>query len=968
MNDCMAKGCFPSAGGWTAAVLVAFAYSAVLAQETAPSPSQQVRQQIAQAAATEEPNAMSSMLDAAVAAAEGLARELDRPDTPAEGRLEIFRINLLQAEAIGFLRPRSSQMRLRYLQGTEQDRKTVGASAEKAGRLLEDLTARIDAALVQWRRDYKLLATAVPELEDLREAVAGKLAWAAYYRALGCQQEAERLGWLRQAVERAGLLIREGRDTSARGGLLFLRGEAQRHGGQFDAATEDLLAAAEPNAPIDMRADAVFELACNLVEQGRSLAAEPATPAEAATQVDKKFHQATKAVEAYEKLTAATAADATSADAKATLLRKYLHDTAAACRRDPAAASADRNASNEAAIAFLARHADIRVQRAFLAVVARDARGRADQRNSDSLTLLALVGGEGSDANAQDRRAMLEAILVRSDDLSVRLRPLANWHLAFLAADSGDDQAAGEAFSQLATRYPADALAPQAAVQAAACYRRAVAACQSSGAAPDLRRRFIAAIELLLDRRANPDPAGAWRLELGWQYEKLTAQVAEGEKAALTAKAIAAYQAVPSQSPRYLQARWRRLELSRGQLPPGKDSAAWRLAAMTLVNECRAYASDAAVAAKAPPEGLSAAEILNWGAGAEILAAELLYDLPPRRQEAMAILRDLPARWPGAPALAEAAEFQIRKLLEQGLIDQAALGVETFARSYPDQAARLIQMVVAQLRRRMDVLRAYGQAKDRSGDLRGDFLRLAGTLYQPLAGRPMAQRGEVTQMYAEALLENSRAGEALPLLLECEKYAQAARLAGRGAIDRQCQTDLAAVKAAGGDVAKLRAMARSYLAGLAELGIRPEDSRYGQTIRIALEAASGDKAAVDAAALARALEEGLPALAEMRKTAVSVDAANLAALARAYRALGRYDEAVERYHALLEGMGGGSPAYWTMELEYCQCLLEGFSSDGPAMKALTVRIRQLAMEDASLGGLKDRFDAVAKRAGELAGG
>jgi len=174
--------------------------------------------------------------------------------------------------------------------------------------------------------------------------------------------------------------------------------------------------------------------------------------------------------------------------------------------------------------------------------------------------------------------------------------------------------------------------------------------------------------------------------------------------------------------------------------------------------------------------------------------------------------------------------------------------------------------------------------------------------------------------------------------------------------------------AAGGDVAKLRALAKSYLAGLAELGIRPEDSRHGQVIRSVLESAGGDQTKTDAAAMAKALEEGLPALAEMRKTAVSNDAANLAALARAYRALGRYDEAVGRYRALLEGMGGGSVAYWGMELEYCQCLLEGFPSDGLAMKALAIRIRQLAMEDASMGGLKDRFDAVAKRAGELAGG
>jgi hypothetical protein len=70
---------------------------------------------------------------------------------------------------------------------------------------------------------------------------------------------------------------------------------------------------------------------------------------------------------------------------------------------------------------------------------------------------------------------------------------------------------------------------------------------------------------------------------------------------------------------------------------------------------------------------------------------------------------------------------------------------------------------------------------------------------------------------------------------------------------------------------------------------------------------------------------------------------------------------------LVDGLAGGSAAYWNAELEYCQCLLEGFAADGVAMKGLLVRLKQLRMEDPGMGGLKDRFEAIESRASELAG-
>jgi hypothetical protein len=953
-------------------VCLALAASTTRGAEGATAPSRQIEQRLAEAAAATDPNVRNALLDAAAAEMEQLAADLDKPDAPPEQRLEFFRLRLHQAEATGRIRGQPYLLRLRYLQGTDDDREAMRPIADDALRLLGTLSTQTEGTLAEWRADYRNLATVAGELEDLQEDLRGEQAWVTFCRAMASNDGQDRTRMLQRAIALAGSLIREGRSATAKPGLFLLRGMAEREAGQFEQASADLLAAADPNARPSLRAEALFELARNLIEQGRSVAAQPGASADKLAQAEKNFDQAANAIEAFDKVAApGDRTNTVHADVKRALLLRCLCSARAACRSDTALAAAEGAKADEAVLSFLTKYTDIQVQRAFLAVIARDFRGREDHRNLDSLALLALAGGEPTRA-PDDRRALLETILARKDQLSSRLHPLALWHLAFQAADAKDDAAAGKLFGDLAERFPRGALSPAAAVNAAISFSRALAAWAGAGepVPADLRRQFVGALESLLRREDCTAEGRKWRFELGWQYEKLAERADAKDGASLEAKAIATYEAVPSDAEQFMQARYRGLELSYRRLPPRSDEAAWRQAASALATRLMAYAADAAAVAKKPPIAVSTNALLGWGGQAEFRAADLLYNLPGRREEAMAILRGLPGRWPGTPVVAEGAEFEIRKLLDQGRTGQAAKRVEAFSRDHPDQGRRLIQLVVAQIRRRIELLRAEAGTTDRSTDLRRDFLSLAGAIYGPLADRPVDQRYDVTQMYGEALVENGRAAEAVPLLLQCADYAEAAMRRRRDVADRQCRENLAALKAAAGDAAQLRSSAKAYLGALAELGMRAEDSRHGQAVKAALEALSGSEAVRQSerlASLARALEEGYPALRDMQKASVPGDAANMAALARAYRALGRHAEAVRYYRSLVDGLGGGSTAYWSAELEYCQCLLEGFASDRQAMKGLVIRLKQLRMEDLSMGGLKDRFEAVESRARELAG-
>jgi len=101
-------------------------------------------------------------------------------------------------------------------------------------------------------------------------------------------------------------------------------------------------------------------------------------------------------------------------------------------------------------------------------------------------------------------------------------------------------------------------------------------------------------------------------------------------------------------------------------------------------------------------------------------------------------------------------------------------------------------------------------------------------------------------------------------------------------------------------------------------------------------------------------------IGKMRRRTQTIDAVNIMGLARAHAAMKNYDKSLKFYGDLVKGIDRGEypEFYWSAQLERSRCLLEAFRTDTDQMRRLGVLIRQLRLEDKSMGGLSEEFAAI----------
>ncbi|MGA2265236.1 MAG: hypothetical protein ABSH10_02265 [Phycisphaerae bacterium] len=885
--------------------------------------------------------------------------------SPADvlGRLNL-EVKIAETEAL--LRGGPYATRLLHLEGDAADRQHLAELAAGAMKRLKDVSAEIDGKLVVWRGDYRNLVTAVPALESLQTAVAYKTAWAALYRGLAMEDGPERNALLDEAVALAQPFTEvsaEGADNVARPWSLLLVGIAYRERGAHGRAAAALQeAAAFPSA--DLRAEVRFQTIRNLIEHGLQL--WQAGQAEAARQ---QWKAAEAALQAAEPLTD---------ELGKALLAHSLYQATAQAAESPEARQEQGRKAQEALMSFVKAHPQAAVQSDFLEIVAAKYRSVQDRGTLGPVVLLALAvtarPGASSAPAASDGQAMimLHRVIAGGDEASAALRPAAMWHLATMEVACGERRQAAELFAELARKYGDSFLARPAALNAVICYSDLLHA-EGQGAGPNIdsstaakvHEGFRAALEMLLSRWGKQADVAGWNLDLGWQYEAM-AQAAAGDAARkLEDQALAAYQAVPASDPRHVQAVCRAMNIQARRVLEGSgDDPARAKQAAAMVEALHRCAAEAASAG-------AGRETADVGAWADLTAAKLLADVLGRRDEAMALLADLPARWPGSNFLGQAVEFQAAKLLEAGQPAQAVAAVESLGKDHPDQAQALGRRILEEMYRRGGAASAPSSAGP--PPWAAARLRLAEYLYRRCGTPAGGENAAFRYAYAQALLDAGKASEAAELLLACRKQAEEAADRQRGQIDSEVKAKLAAVEAARGDVAKLRAMAAALLAEMDAAGLKPHASRGGWAVGGALAALDGAVAPdqqqhlVDQ--LAAALSQGYHQLGEARKQAVAAPGDILLDLARAYSDMGRFEEAAQLYGRLAEGLDTrrDPAAYWAAELGYCRSILAARRQDKRAMKSLVVRIAQLKQQDPSLGNLAGQFEdieAQAAQAGE----
>jgi len=957
---------------------------------------------VAQANRTQDPVEKARLLDQAVATYEKAIGNLPRPDTD-EQLLRFYRLQLALGEAGALLRSEAPAQRLLFLQGGSEDRKAILAYTEDLVPMVAEMSLDMEDLLQDWRQDIRRLVTVVPELEELHKVVQYKLTWMRFYRALALEPGRQKLQLLADALagiagyaaedaeesmrliamQLSGMIVRE-RASSMQDPTA--RADSHERAARFQAAVVGSSSAAG-----GLAVQAMFEIARNFIEWGKYDRA-----------VDAINNLAGRGVELLGE------GSELPIDLQVTMLRNYLDETRAKRESDPARAQKYTVAAQTVLLAFLDKHGQTPgIQAAFLDIVAHKYAGRSDYEDLNSLVLLAVASGlDRAGAPAEEVLKLLDMIISRTDEVSRKLRPTVLWEEAILFNRRRQNLQSAGKFMELAKDFPDDRRAFDAAVYAVVSINAVVQERRDKNqvVARSLREDFIKAAQLLLGKWADAPKAVPWYFDLGWHYDKLAQMsLRAGEKEAAVdylRKAIEAFENVPSDQTvntvtamDYMNARHLALDL-RVQLlrETGGDGAE----VQALMAVLRKYADEAAAEAqrKQATDASLAKNLREWGAQAQLREAEVCHDLLDRPINALAILDRIPSKWPDTLAVREGRALQIRWLV--GTDTAAAIQkLDEFRKDYPpEESLNLVQLVVAQIRKRIGELE---DGKTNAVELtryRQVYLRFAEILYSR-AVREDAEPERVyalRQMYADALLINGKAAEALPLFEQCAKYDQVRRARAIAKLIGPIEPHIEALKQQSGDAEALKASAGQYMSDLAEYGIDPSQLDNAKAVKRSvglLEKAQGeladmekaDKATQDqktqaaksvraaAADLGLKLNRAYSGLRRILENSIPVDAANVHGMARAHLALRQYPEAIEQYKKMVKAVDRNQhpKLYWEIQVERCQATLGGYGDKPKVMANLVTLIRQLRMEDPEMGGNLVEFNNIEAEAKQKVG-
>ena len=384
-----------------------------------------------------------------------------------------------------------------------------------------------------------------------------------------------------------------------------------------------------------------------------------------------------------------------------------------------------------------------------------------------------------------------------------------------------------------------------------------------------------------------------------------------------------------------------------------------------LVRKLERYARDAGIAAGGEDESRSR-QLRQWGAVSAFQAASVLYEHLGQEALGLEQLKLLPGQWPDTEILPTVREFEIVKLVERRQTDEAIRKVEAFSENYPGEGPGLIRLVARQIRQRMRQLRRRPGMSERLRTYQEVFHRFAEKLFQDARSRdlPPDEIYPLKQMRAEALLAIGQFSEALEVFQQCAEYDASLREAASRRIDEEIDRKVEAVRSAANDAEQIGRLADEHFALISrgERGVEELDGgiRIAEAVSFLNKAANSRERAERLKLVVDAFTESLETLRRIRKRQVPTDARNILGLARTYKAIGNYTDSLRYYNDLAKGIdrSGQNELYWSAQLERCHCLLEALRDNKKQMKRLVLLIRQLALEDARMGGYRDEFSEI----------
>jgi len=957
---------------------------------------------VTQAQAAQDPDKRDKLLDKAITVQRGIAAELGKVKKPTPTQeLQLLRSRLRLAELIGQYRAEPYALRCMYLQGSQADRLELARLTKQASKLLAEVNATIRKKLQDWNLQLKVYVKVGPSAEQLQQESRYRSGWVYFHQAMSMAPGEAKSILLNRAISAVeSYALDDSDEFGVRDWSLLLMGMSFREMGEYDKAAGYLSRAASARSSgANLHLQAKFELARNLIECGRALCtADPKAPKEGQA----KFDQAVKAVEDFKKTGYKEGKDwQLVTDIKRAMLLNYLYETRAECTAEPKKKKQYRAEAQKPFYELLKTHTEPDVQLYIFDTIAMKYRGDKDAERLSTVVQMSLAMLELSREDAKSIKKadeLLGKVLSQNDEASRSLHPLALWKRAFLRNSQRDNRGAAGMFIQLARDFPKHKYAYRAALYAVQSYYGVIEERRRSREliAPGLRKGFVAAMELLLgnsDWSAKPE-AFKWYFDLGWQYEKL-AESAESDKQKYEAlkKAIAAYNKVPANQVNYMAARNFSLGIE-VQLLDTLDAAKADTVGRKVIARLKKYSAEAqrrSDAMAAAGNKAQAEELCNWAASAAFNAAKVRYEKLGQKQVALKELAEVQQnkKWAQTTVAPMVAEYRIRKLVEDERTDEAINEVEKFRKQYPRMAQELIQLVVEQIQTRIAELKDDPARQDALSKYKQVYLSFSKLMYERSEQRklPIEQMIPVKRMLADALLVaggEANVNKAKAMIEECVKYEQKQRAAAYKVIEEATAKQLAAAKAAHGNFDKLLSRAEAYSGMLRNEGIDAKSISSARAVQFAIEIYKKLIKDIEnetnpkeheklLAQKPKALQQVYDSLvAAIRthekkvKASVPMDANNLHLQARIQRGLKQYKKAVDTYNKLVGGIDKNrhEKLYWSLQLELCECTLEGFSKDKDIMEKLRVKIRQLMEIEAdggNMGGLRKKYLEIRRR-------
>ncbi len=713
------------------------------------------------------------------------------------GKVRHLSIVLRQGELAGLIRCGAEVSRLIYLHPSDADREFIFAQMGRAEALLAELTRRIDEELIVMRQDFTKLVWAVPQLEDLRAQAQYRLGWVQLYRAMAAGDHQARLkqlslsgamGSAREVAESPSqglgyhidLLI--GRATRELALISDNDADRQRLG---EVSLTYLRSAGSDQSPDRIRLEGQFEIARCLIERGQ-------------------WGPASQAIAQY-KRTCRNLFRTTPArpEIHAALLNHYSHtrQSAAAEGESKPDLAASHFAAAQAALTKPALD-NPAFRDEFLAVIGPLYRQTGDYQKLGSLLLLAVATEKsGSDIDGQVDLPMAEhaltLILKRDDQVSTELRPDALWQLGLILQRQGKLQLAAKTFSAIARQYPTHRHGYDAALNSVYAYSTRLGQMRNVGqlVPRKFRVEYIGALTVLGDQgRAE---GLRWQYELAYQCHKVSRETTDTqEQISWMNRAIAAYEAVPQNRDEYMESQYWALQL-RSVLLDISDSANQYPGASGLVRSLKAFAVRAGRLAGQTNDRTRAGQLTQWASLCEFHAASITYEKLGQGASGLSMMDQVRMRFPGTSAMKMAAEFRIRKLLEVRRTSEAIQELRRFRDLHPAKAAGLLKIMVGQIRQRIQQMRAQAQPASKLSEFQQAYLDFAEDLFAPVAQKPIRDRYEMTQVFAQALLESGWAynsvgksiranrlfERSLQLFNDCENHYQSRSIEGKSPVD-----------------------------------------------------------------------------------------------------------------------------------------------------------------------------------------